>query len=181
MESIILYPVKNEVSGWEHRHLRFAGTFREEGLLHARSAAALEVTSLVFVLFCSPLFASSLSSSSFCLTCACVGRGEHWRDTKVLCITCLKTHFRWAWVHRPLILALWKQRQAYICEFKAYVVSSQSGLCRETLSQKRKKRKRKKLFGFCQSIAKWQMWALVPVCVRGKKSITCPSVGSGSH
>lgn len=45
-----------------------------------------------------------------------------------------------------------------------------------------KKEKEKKMFGFCQSIAQV---ADVSTCTcvwgRGKKSITCPSVGSESH
>ena len=50
----------------------------------------------------------------------------------------------YVWWRTPLILALRKQRQADLCEFQAvlvYIVSSTTGLCRETLSQKIKIKK----------------------------------------
>ena len=99
----------------------------------------------------------------------------------MLCITFVsKTHFHWAWLHTPLILALQKQRQEDLREFKAYLtLPSQPGLCRETLSQKGGENQ---LFGFCQSIAKVADGSAC-ICVwgRGEKSIVCPSVGSESH
>lgn len=86
--------------------LRFVGTF-EVG-----APACLEMISLrlCFAFFSFPCLLSLFFLFNICL---CGGKRAHLCYTpKMLCITFVsKTHFHWAWLHTPLILALQKQRQ----------------------------------------------------------------------
>lgn len=89
----------------------------------------------------------------------------------MLCVTLVsKSHVCQAWFCTPLIPALQKQRQAHVCEFWAYVMSSRTAraMWRPCLKRKKKKKKWHGL-AFVKPVDKWPMWALVPVSGEGRK------------
>ncbi|EGV94665.1 hypothetical protein I79_004019 [Cricetulus griseus] len=83
-----------------------------------------------------------------------------------------------------VIPALQKQRQEYVCEFKAYLMSSRTARAIQKPCLKRKKEEKKKNYVvcFCQAIVKM---ANVSTCTcvggREEKSVACPLVDSESH
>lgn len=100
-----------------------------------------------------------------------------------MCNPVSKTHFCCqAWLRMPLIPALQKQRQEYICEFKAYIMSFRTSRAMQKPCLKRHiKEKKIMLFGFCQAVAKMANVSTCTCVGGGEKSIACPLVGSESH
>lgn len=120
-----LYPVNVKFFPWDHRYLRFTGTTEGE-------TTAWDISSVFrnyfLVLFCLFVCLTQILVLVYAWVCVCGGERLHLCYTpEMLCVTLVsENHFCRAWLRTPLTLALQKQRQACVYEFKNYIMNSRT-------------------------------------------------------